>query len=166
MRKFSKPILIVTSVLLLLVMSFSALAAPSNNALDEMFYSETPSRGDYPPTLRTTLPYTTGVSVFSSYTITSYMFTPGSSGTLYVAFSGSISSGGGTSKLTVKLYRYYLNSYDVQIGEAKSLGTADAWPASGIPNVAFTDLLPGAYYYVRFEKTNSNYITGQGTIST
>ncbi|MDR2421673.1 MAG: hypothetical protein LBD49_06200 [Oscillospiraceae bacterium] len=113
-----------------------------------------PLRGDNPPTVATTLPYTANGTNVQSYVYTDKLFPPNSNGRIYTSFTGQTS--GGNSTVTIELYVKTPQGIHVFVDSA-SLGNASGW--STYANT-WEGLNTSGYYYFKVTKTDtSNTIT-------
>lgn len=107
------------------------------------------TRGDYPPTSITTLPYNASATI-NSYVYTNYKFKPSTSGEIYTRFTGYVFSK--TSTVTIYLY-------DASTGSSVtdySLGAGSSWTNNGR---RWYNLDVSHYYYFKVVKTGSNSLS-------
>jgi hypothetical protein len=110
-------------------------------------------KGDNPPSLDTTLPYT-AIATFSSYVYTNRMFSPNSNGRISTTFNASTTDGSQTSVI-IRLYRYNGYASDTFV-ESKNLGYASGWTDRGDQ---WNNLSTDYFYYFKIEKTAANTLS-------
>lgn len=107
------------------------------------------------PTAACSLPYTANATIASSV-YTKYYFHPSSSGNIYTTFAGSIATGTGTAKITIKLYK---------IGQSGAIESHTYPAATSWSNLNLqwggSGLDPTSYYYFKISKNNNllNHVT-------